>query len=128
MKATIQSVEDRNTALISRIAILANCVGAINLSERDMNVRFHDAELAVIWDGGRLKFREGATTPYKFLKMIVQAGDDGINHEEVAEELYGDQCADVIKLLERVRKKIEQNRFPYEILNEQEKFYIAQIP
>lgn len=85
--------------------------------ENGFNIVFRDSDLSVRWNGGRLKFRDGANTPYRFLKMVYEAGENGIEHQDLAEELYGDQFSDIKEVLKYTRKKLENNDFPYEIEN-----------
>lgn len=85
--------------------------------ENGLNVVFRDSDLSVRWNGGQIKFQASGSKQYRFLKMVYESGEDGVAHEEVADELYGDQLADIKNVIKNVRRRLEDAGFQYELEN-----------
>lgn len=89
----------------------------IETEDDNEDVKFVDRNLSVFWDGGKLTFRKDGIKTYKFIKLIWDAGYEGIEMADMAEEIYGDPLADLKNILQRAREKLEEYNFPEIIKN-----------
>ena len=124
--AAMEPLQERSRVLHRRLAELKlpSYQGAVEsvvygqTKQGPETVKFRDSDLSVRWNGGRLKFREDGKNAYRLFRLVFEAGEEGIAHEEAAERVFGDQCANLFQAIRSVKIKVENNGFPYELMND----------
>ena len=125
----IAKLESRNDFLIDRIHILTGSADEEDFnSQTGIELIFNDSDRLVRWKGGTMKFRSSGQNQYRFLKLIYEAGDEGIEHESIAESIFGDQCYDLKDVFRNTRNKMAENHCPVTILNKNDFFWILKTP
>lgn len=126
--ATLQQVEARENVIVKRLSFLACGITPGDIEEASsLKLKFHDAERFVRWNGGAMKFRNDGLNAYRLLKMVYEAGEDGIEHADLAEALRGDQCASIKTFIRSADLKLQSAGCPAKIINEGGRLWLSEI-
>ena len=87
-------------------------------------LQFRDRDMSVTWRDGGFQYQKGADAPYKLLKFLYQAGDEGLSYAELAEKVYGDDLADVRRCAYGVAAKLEKFRCPKRLAWDSERLWL----
>ena len=104
----IDSVRDQVAAVEERLSIMRETILSILEAPYGPELRFRDEDLSVSWRYGRFQFPKGSLAPYRMLQALHEAGPEGLSHAELAEKVYGDVLADVVRCADRLAKKLEK--------------------
>ncbi len=102
-------------------------------SQQQQGLRFIDVSRTVCWGNGlqgihgKVWFTAKGEKAYQLLKLVYQAGNEGIEHQEVAERLFGDELANIKSPLQSARNTCERFGFPWIIENENGKFILREL-
>lgn len=86
---------------------------------------FDDKARRISWQGGSIKFKDNGWRVYRFIRLVARSGANGITHAKVAQEIYGDELANINNLLQAARKRFEDSHFIGKIKNFGEKMWIT---
>ena len=79
--------------------------------EDEQEVQFDETRRTIQWKGGKIMFRKDAGKLFRFIKLVYESGEEGIEHAEIAEIIYGDPLAAIANLIQRAKEKLAYHNF-----------------
>ena len=117
LKKRAEKLEEDLKLLRRGIKDLENAIGETVLE-------FDDSDLSVAWAGGRFSFRKDSPYPYVMLRVLYDAGEEGLSQAELAEAVYGDEMADVKRCAYGLKAKLEQHNCPIRVISNKASIWV----
>ena len=122
--AELEDLDCQLASIVKYISAARKRVASIRERNERPLLIFCKETRSVSWEGGNFKYRRGADTPYRMFRALYEAGPEGLSHAELAEMVYGDELADVLRCAYGLRDKLEETCCPLRLRWNARKFWL----
>ena len=122
--AVLEDLDCQLASIVKYISAARKTVASIRKKNERHILKFFKKTRSVSWAGGRIKYRKGADAPYRMCRTLYEAGPEGLSHAELAEKVYGDELADVLRCAYGLRDKLDESGCPLRLRWNAKKFWL----